>query len=210
MMLELSTAFAMRCPTCGRLDVNQLNIFQLSGGQEVSFYCECGTHKASIIRKGPRYINVRYFCIICDIEHSIVFSSRIFWSRKHLNSLFCLDTDLNLGYFGSYKLINEELDRQQEELNSMADDLGFDDFVNPEIMLGVLDYLHDIAATGSLFCECGSHIISIELYSDKVELSCQTCNAVSYIQASKQSDLDNIKKLDEIIVNFSTGRSRNF
>ncbi|MFP4016114.1 MAG: hypothetical protein ACLFUI_03690 [Halanaerobiales bacterium] len=210
MVLDLSTAFAMRCPTCGRLDVNHLNIFELSGEREVMFRCECGTQKAAVRKKGSRYIVVDYYCIMCDKEHSVVFPANVFWSRRHLNSLLCLETDLNLGYFGSYKLINEEIERQQEELNSMANELGFDEFVDPEVMLEILDYLHDIAATGGLYCECGSHNINIELFSDKLELSCNTCNAVKQIPASKRGDLDAIKKLDEIVVNFSASKSKTF
>lgn len=210
MLLEQSTSFAMRCAECGRLEVNKINIFQLSGKQEVSLKCECGTHKATISSKGSRYITINYFCIICDREHTAIFPKSVFWSKKHLNSIRCLETDLNLGYFGSYKLISEELERQQEELNSMADDLGFDEFVNPEVMLEILDYLHDIAAKGGLYCECGNHNINIELSSDKLEIFCNNCYASRQIPASKRADLDAIKKLDEIIVNFSTGRSRNF
>jgi Zn finger protein HypA/HybF involved in hydrogenase expression len=210
MVIELSTAFAMRCPTCGRLDIDQLNIFQFSGSGARDIYCECGTRKASIQKKGTSYISIRYYCIICDSEHNCILPKRVFWSRKQLNSLACLDTDLNLGYFGSYRLIKKELDRQQEELNSMANELGFDEFVNPEIMLEVLDYLHDIAADGGLYCECGSHDINIELYSDKLELSCNKCHSIRQILASKQDDLDNLKKTDEVIIKLATGRSKNF
>ncbi|MFW5991590.1 MAG: hypothetical protein ACOCQN_00165 [Halanaerobiaceae bacterium] len=210
MVIEKSTAFAMRCPTCGRLDVEQINIFQLSGDGEVVFRCDCGTTKATIRKRGGSYISVNYYCIICDKPHSIVLPKNIFWSRKHLNTLHCLDTDLNLGYFGSYRLIREELERQQEELNSMANELGFDEFADPEVMLEILDYLHDIAATGGLYCECGSHNINIELFSDKLELSCHHCNARLKISAAKRADLDNIKKMDEIIISFTTGRSKNF
>ncbi|MFW5981942.1 MAG: hypothetical protein ACOCQO_01895 [Halanaerobiaceae bacterium] len=211
MVLELSIAFAMRCPTCGRLDeVNQLNIFQLSGDQKVAFDCECGARKATITRKGSAYIALDYYCIICDDFHNVVVPQKVFWSKNKLNSLICLDTDLNLAYFGAYNLVNKELKRQQQELNSMANDLGFDEFVDPEIMLSILDYLHDIAALNSLYCECGNHNINIELFSDKVELSCNNCNTIRSIPASKKSDLDNIKKLDEIVLYFSTSRSKNF
>ncbi|MEJ6951153.1 hypothetical protein [Natronospora cellulosivora (SeqCode)] len=211
MVLELSIAFAMRCPTCGRLDnVNQLNIFQMSGDQKVTVLCECGAHKATIARKGSAYVAIDYYCIICDSMHSVVFPQKVFWSKNKLNSLFCLDTDLNLAYFGSYSLVNQELKRQQQELNSMANDLGFDEFVDPEVMLGILDYLHDIAALNGLYCECGSYHIDIDLFSDKLELSCNTCNTIRSIPASKKSDLDNIKKLDEIILYFSTSKSKNF
>lgn len=210
MLLELSTAFAMRCSECGRMELNIIDIFHLSGKQKVSLQCECGTHKAIISRKGSDYISIRYYCIICDSEHNIVLPRKVFWSKRHLNSIVCFESDLNLGYFGSYKLVNEELERQQEELNSMANDLGFDEFINPEIMLGILDYLHDIAAKSSLYCECGNHNINIELFSDRLEISCNNCFAVKKIPASTREDLDKIKKLDEIILNISTGRSKNF
>ncbi len=210
MVIELSTAFAMRCPTCGRLDIHQLNIFQFSGEGTRDIYCGCGTHKANIRKNGSNYISIRYYCIICDTEHNSILPKKIFWSRKQINSLACLDTDLNLGYYGSYRLIKEELDRQQEELNSMANELGFDEFADPEIMLEVLDYLHDIAADGGLYCECGSHDINIELHSDKLELSCNKCHSIRQILASKKDDLESLKKIDEVIIKLATGRSNNF
>lgn len=210
MVIELTTAFAMRCPGCGRLEVDQVNIFQLSGREEITFQCECGTHKARIRLKGSSYVVLEYYCIICDREHSAVLTRKQFWNQKYLNAIYCLDTDLNLGYYGLYDLINQELERQQEELNSMANDLGFDEFVNPEIMLEVLDYLDDIAASGRLFCECGSHNINIELFSDRLELSCNNCYAYHQIPAASKEDLEAVKKLDEIKVNLSAGRTKSF
>lgn len=210
MVIELSTTFAMRCPGCGRLEVDEINIFQLLGKKELTIHCECGTHKATLRLKGSRYVVIEYYCIICDHEHSAVFSRKQLWTQNYLNSIFCLDTDLNLGYFGPYKLINKELERQQEELNSMANDLGFDEFANPEIMLEILDYLDDIAANEGLYCECGSHNINIELFSDRLELSCNNCYSIRQIPAAKKADLEAIKKLDEIKVNLSTTKSKNF
>lgn len=209
MVIERTTVFAMRCPACGRLDVQHLNIFQLAGNRTQDIYCECGSHKASISRKGANYISIHYYCIICDHEHSIILPKSIFWSKNRLNSLVCLDTELNLGYYGSYRLIRAELKRQQEELNSMANELGFDDFADPEIMLETLDYLHDIAATGGLFCECGSQDINIELFSDKLELSCNNCNSAMQIPASSEFDLDRLKSQGEVVIKLATGKSKN-
>ncbi|NLM96740.1 MAG: hypothetical protein GX175_03850 [Halanaerobiaceae bacterium] len=210
MLLELSTAFAMRCPECGRMEMDIIDIFHLSGKEKLSLQCECGTHKATISKKGSNYVSITYYCIICDREHCVLLPGKVFWSKKLLNSLVCYETDLNLGCFVFYELVNEELERQQEELNSMANDLGFDEFINPEIMLEILDYLHDIAAKSSLYCECGNHNINIELFSDRLEISCNNCYAVKIIPASTREDLSKIKKLDEIILNISTGRSKNF
>jgi predicted RNA-binding Zn-ribbon protein involved in translation (DUF1610 family) len=196
MLIEKSTTFSMRCPNCGRLEVKQINIFQLSGNKKLDIYCECGTKKASISKKGS-YINIEYYCIICDDEHSILLPEDSFWSKNHLNSLSCLNTDLNLGYYGPYKLVMEELDRQQEELDAMVNELGFNDFADPEIMLEVLDYLHDVAANTNLYCECGSHDINIDLSSDKVELICNNCGSKLSVSATNKEDIKNLKSLDK-------------
>ncbi|MFW5855637.1 MAG: hypothetical protein ACOCVB_00035 [Bacillota bacterium] len=205
MVLELSTALAMRCPTCGRLDIDQLNIFQLSGGSSHHIDCECGNRKMTVAKKGTDYISISYYCIICEKEHSVVIPARRFWTPERLQSLVCVETNLNLGYYGSYRLIDRKLKKQQEELNSMANELGFDDFVDPELMLSILDYLHDIAANGNLFCECGSHDIDIDLFSDRIKLICKDCQASFTIPATSRRDLDKLKKLDELIIDLSTG-----
>jgi predicted nucleic acid-binding Zn finger protein len=209
MVLELSTALAMRCPTCGRLDINQLNIFQLSGDIRHEIYCECGSHKMTVSKKRSDYIVVEYYCIICDYEHSVVLPGNKFWSKNHLSSLSCLETNLNLGYFGPYRLIAEKLEKQQEELDSMADELGYDDFSDPELILAILDYLHDIAANGNLFCECGSHDINIDLSSEKVKLICNNCRASYVVPVNSRKELDRLKKLDELVLDFQPGATKN-
>lgn len=207
MVIELSTALAMRCPICGRLDVHQLNVFQLLEDEPHNFYCRCGSNKASITRKGGRYIAVDYYCIICDEEHTIIIPRKLFWSRNRLNSLLCLETDLNLGYYGPYKLIKVELDRQQQELDLMANELGFDDFADPEVMLEMLDYLHDLAAAGGFYCQCGNHDINIELFSDRLELSCNNCGSFMQVPASCSGDYNSLKELGEIVIKLNPANS---
>ena len=209
MVLELSTALAMRCPICGRLNIDQLNIFQLSGDTRHKIYCECGSHKMTVSKKGADYIVVEYYCIICDYEHSVLLSGNKFWSKRHLSSLVCLETNLNLGYYGSYELINDKLQKQQEELDSMADELGFNDFSDPELILAILDYLHDIAANGNLYCECGSHDISIDLSSERVKLICNKCQASYVVPVTSRKDLDKLKKLDHLVLDFQAGKTKN-
>lgn len=85
----------------------------------------------------------------------------------------------------------------------MANDLGFDEFVNPEIMLEVLDYLDDIAASGRLYCDCGSHNINIELFLIGLNFPVITVMLLNRSRLQKD-DLEAVKKLDEIKVNIST------
>jgi len=208
MLLEYSTAFALRCPTCGRLDTDKVHIFDLSGNKKHDIFCECGTKKASITRMDARHIKLDYYCIICEEEHSVIITASDFWSKNHLNTLVCTNTNLNLGYYGPHSLLKKELRKQQEELDSMANDLGFDDFVDPELMLEVLDYLHDAAAAGKLVCECGSHNINIELFSDSLELSCNNCGAKLSISASSENDLKKLRMSDEIVLKYNPGNKK--
>ncbi|MFW6238585.1 MAG: hypothetical protein ACOC5A_05075, partial [Halanaerobiales bacterium] len=145
MALEISTAFALRCPECGHIDLEQINIFQLSGGAQFILRCDCGGEMGTIVRRDSGSISLNYNCLICNKEHSLVITPRKFWSTSRLFSLDCLETDLNLGYYGSYSHLCEKLAQQKEELDSLASELGFDDFADPEVMLDILDRLHDIA-----------------------------------------------------------------
>lgn len=91
----------------------------------------------------------------------------------------------------------------------MANDLGFDDFADPELMLAILDYLHDIAANGSLFCQCGSHDINVDLFSDQIRLICNNCGAARIVSAKKSKDLDYLKQKGELMLNIPAGTGNN-
>ena len=207
MVIELSTAFSMRCSDCGHLEINQVNVFQIL--DKKSIYCDCGNKKCTIKRKGSKYVEITYYCIICDYEHSVIITQDKFWATHTYNAVECPNTNLNVGYYGSYKLINKVLKKQQEELDAMANELGFDDFDNPEVMLEVLDYLHDMAARGDLFCDCGSRDIYIDLASKKVKLTCGYCNTSIVIPASSKEDLSNLKNLKKVELKVQSGNPNN-
>ncbi len=206
MVVDLSIAFAIRCPDCGRLSVEKVNIFQLSAREGYNIYCECGSKKAVVKREKTGKINITYQCIICNYTHSLVINKDKYLSNMSIHPIYCPRSNLNLGYYGSYKLIKTELKRQQEELDLMIDELGMDDFSNPELMLNILDYLHDLSAGGYLYCECGCHDIYIELFYDQIELTCNNCNASLIIPAKKEEDLNNLKIMDEIVLKLKHSR----
>lgn len=206
MVVELSIAFVMRCPDCGRLGIDKVNIFQLSGKEGYDIYCNCGSKKAVLKRKKSGQIIANYQCIICDHSHSIVINKDKYLSNNSINSLYCPKTNLNLGYYGSYNLIKAELDRQKRELDIIADEMGLDDFIDPELMLDCLDYLHDLSAGGNLYCECGCHDIYIELFYDRIELTCNNCDASLTIPAGGKKDLGKLKIMDEIVLDLKHSR----
>ena len=206
MIIEKRSSLATRCSGCGRLEINQINIFQLSGTKELTYSCECGREKISIKRERSSVMLTPY-CLVCDCRHELKMSGVDFWNGSSVEKLVCPRTGLNLGYAGSYQLLQKEVDRQQRELEMLADGLGFDDFDDPEIMLAALDIMHDFAAEGNLTCECGSVEVSIDLLSDKILLTCCRCQGILTIPAGCREDVKRLRKKDNLLLSFQANRT---
>ncbi|AZR74037.1 hypothetical protein BBF96_11915 [Anoxybacter fermentans] len=200
MIIEYLTTISLRCPVCGRLDVHPINIFDFSGQRSKEIYCSCGYRKVKLETKNYKRYWVQFNCIICELEHTLFFTPSAFWGSKLL-TIRCPDTDLKLGYLGPEILVQGEIQDQQQDLEAMIKDLGFDDyFCDPEVMLGVLDILHDIAEAGGLFCQCGNKNIDIDMYPDKIELVCRECQGMTMIKARTIADLEQLKETNKVIL----------
>jgi hypothetical protein len=210
MLINLSTTIALSCPACGRLEKETVNIFELPVGELKQLSCSCGAEKAALKRKENSQIEINYFCLHCNKAHKVKVKAQKFWHSKRLQPLSCRETGLNPGFFGPPALVNEEIKKEKQDLDLMAAELGFDDFKNPDIMLQALDLIHDIAAEGSLDCDCGSDDINIELFSDKIQLICNNCGAHLNIAAVNKDDLNNLRQLNKVQLHFIQGKPNNF
>lgn len=198
-VIDYLTTLSLRCPVCGRLDVHTISIFNFSGNRTKDIVCECGYKKVKLSTKNFKRYSIKFNCIICELEHTLFFSPEDFWGL-HLSTVRCPDTDLKLGYLGPEVLVQNEI-RDQQDLDDMLKDSDFEDyFCDPEVMLGVLDILHDIAEAGGLFCQCGNHKIDIDMYPDKVELICRECRGMTAINARTNADIQNLRERHRIIL----------
>ncbi len=210
MLIKLSTTIALSCPACGRLERDEINIFELPTGKLKQLSCSCGAEKASIRRTEANRLQINYFCLHCNKAHKITVSAQKFWYSKKLTPLPCRETGLNPGFFGRSTLVKEEIKKEKQDLDLIAAELGFDEFKNPDIMLQVLDIIHDIAAEGALSCECGSDNINIELFSDKIQLICNDCGARLNIAAVNKNDLKELRQLNKVCIHSIQGKPNNF
>lgn len=198
-VINYLTTISLRCPVCGKLDVHPVGIFDFSGDGCKEIYCECGYKKVKLSTKNFRRYSLQFNCIICELEHTLFFSPEEFWSSQLL-TVRCPDTDLKLGYLGPEVLVQNEI-RDQQDLDSMIKDSDFEDyFCDPEVMLGVLDILHDIAEAGGLICQCGNRNIDIDMYPDKIELICRDCHGMTMINARTTADLEKLKERNRIVL----------
>lgn len=210
MLINISTTIALSCPACGRLEKEEINIFELPVGELKQLSCSCGAEKAALMRKENSQIQLDYFCLHCDKAHKVLVSAQKFWHSNKLHSLSCRETGLNPGFFGQPELVDQEIINEKQDLELMAAELGFDDFKNPDIMLQALDIIHDIAAEGALSCECGSDDINIELYSDKIQLICNNCGSHLNIAAVQKDDLKSLRQLNRVQLHSIQGKPNNF
>ncbi len=210
MLIDKTIEIALRCHHCGRLEKTKLNIFQVRDDHLLDIKCSCGSTKARIKAKSDKYVHFEYNCFLCDEYHRRVIEKDEFWSTGSLKHLKCLNTGLEIGYYGATHLIDEELNKQKEELKILADELGLNDYQEPELLLEVFNIVHDRASLSKLYCECGSDDIDVKLYSSKIELKCRECGSVLNISAETEEQLNEIKNKGDIVIKSMNGPDNNW
>ncbi|WP_027339896.1 hypothetical protein [Halonatronum saccharophilum] len=198
MLLEFKLALAWRCPVCGELEVDEINLFDFSGKDRLDIKCGCGFTKLVFGKGDKKRYWLEYSCLICETKHRVSYSQSDFWSKR-IKKLKCLDNGAELGYLGDYKEVKRLADEEEECLKIMIDKLEFEDyFSNPEIMLSVLNELHDIAETNGLICQCGNSNIDIDMLPKEIRLTCNRCRGVTKVKAESNDDLAFLKKIRQI------------
>jgi hypothetical protein len=202
MILLTETLFAMRCPSCGKLEFHPLSIFAFSGNRTVKLLCSCGNSKIIIGSKHYKKFWVQLPCVLCETKHLLYYDFKQIWSSK-VTYMLCTDTNLELGFFGPPEQVREIAESQSNNIDNIIDELGYDDyFHNPEVMMEALNCLHDIAEDGMLYCGCGNYNIEVDIFPDRLELQCKECNSVSIVYAETEEDLKVIKGVDRIELDY--------
>lgn len=196
LLAEYNTTLAWRCPICGELSPDEINIFDFSGNNKLDLKCDCDFVKVSIDRMKNKYC-LEYTCIFCESRHSILYSPEEFWNNQ-IKQIKCLDMGAELGYLGPQDKINSFLETE-EELNHILSELEVKDyFYQPEIMLSILDELQSIAESSNLVCQCGNLDIDIEILPQELRLICENCQGTTTINTETQEDLQVLKKMQKV------------
>ncbi|TDX59146.1 hypothetical protein [Orenia marismortui] len=198
MLLECNATLAWRCPICGELELDEINIFDFSGKNRLEMKCVCGFTKLVFGKNSPKKYWLEYSCIVCESTHRVSYTQSKLWSDQ-IKEIKCLGNNAELGYLGPYDEVKKLAEEEEKCLKLMIDQLEFDDyFNNPEIMLSVLNELHDIAATNGLVCQCGNSDIDIDMLPREIRLTCNNCHGVTRISAENKDDLAFLRKIKQI------------
>lgn len=198
MIVATETYVVARCPMCGKLETHPLSIFRFAASQTVEINCSCGTTKLIMGTRNRKQFWVQVPCVPCENKHLHYYRGKELWADKVIN-LKCSNSNQILCHIGPKQEIMALAESMKEDLEAIMVELGYDDyFHSPEVMMEVLNCLHDVAEEGFLYCECGNCQIEVDILPDRLELSCNFCGSVSTLYAETEQDLELVRHMDVI------------
>ena len=200
LLLSTGRMLAFRCPLCGRFSSHALSLFSFMRGRPLRINCGCGFNKMTISSAAHKNYLVRIACLACAGTHHIRLSRKEFWSEE-IHRFRCAEIGVEIGYLGPEQAVRKVVEDDRDGLESIANDLGFDDFFNhPEVMLEVLGHLHFLAENENLSCQCGNRQIEVNVFPDKLELRCVSCESLLIVYAETKEDLAVVRRTPRIVM----------
>lgn len=198
MIINTTTVLAMRCPKCGKMDLHAISLFDFAGSSSKKIVCDCGATVVIMGRKNRKNFSLQVNCGMCEVKHIYYHSLKELWS-SYVMAFLCMETGLEIGFIGPKDKVKEAVRNQDKTLADLAEDVGITDFFeNPDVMRQVLDWLYNISQKESLTCNCGNNNIDIEIFPDRLELSCGYCGNMGVVFGETKNDLLAVKKLHKI------------
>lgn len=198
MLIKTSSAIAIRCPKCGKMDFYAFSLFSFADNGTRKFNCSCGKQLLSISTKDRKTFCLQVACYICDTTHIFYHPSKALWSED-ITTLYCPETDFEVAYLGPREKVKKSVSKQSKSLSELADDVGMENFFdNTPVMYVLLDALHKINENGKLFCQCGNSNIEMEIFPGHIDLHCPYCKAGGILYGRSHVDVEIINSIREI------------
>lgn len=199
MLVSTEVALAMRCPKCGRMEITTLSRFAVPHNHSVKLLCSCGAEKVTVGLKDGQ-VRLRIPCFLCDGLHHYHYTLREFWHAP-LMAITCPETDLQLGVLGPVEQVDTYTRTGGTELDRLVEDEAFGEyFDHPDVMYRVLSWVNRLAAKGNLSCACGNQQITVDIYPDRLDLTCPVCGRHQTILASTEEDLSAMERMSYLQV----------
>ncbi|MBP2653215.1 MAG: hypothetical protein H6Q73_784 [Firmicutes bacterium] len=198
MLINTVFSLAFYCSRCGKIKMHDISRFGLKNSVGRELFCDCGQQLAKLIGSGHDQCLLEVFCVICETKHAVWVNIKDFWRGK-VDKIYCAATNLELGFSGNRKAIEDTIANQEREFDIIAREVTSDDYVEkPQIMIEVLNKIDDIAEKGGVYCRCGGNFVEANVKQDHVELICMQCDARRVISAKTEADVVTIKSLGNI------------
>lgn len=198
MVLATNTTVAIQCPHCGEIEFKVLSLFSFAKQERKNLTCHCGTSLFSVASRNRRQFNLSFHCAFCGEIHYLRLNRRAIWGKEVL-PLGCPQVEAAVGFIGPKQKVTQACQEREKSIGQLAAELGYEEeFENPEVMLRLLDHLHQLAKAGDLGCRCGNRHLSFELLPDRIELYCEYCEALGIIYADSAEKIRPVESMSSL------------
>jgi len=159
-----------------------------------------------LFSRGNKFF-VTVYCELCRKNHVLSIEYRRTGSTE-LRKLYCGENNLELGFVGSRRLIEQTLERHRSAVNRALPDLSSPETENSQIMLDILNRVHDIAESGGVICRCGGEAIRAQVLHACIKLQCQNCGAHAIVSARNEADFERLESVQRIELSLSCHSSQ--
>lgn len=201
MIINAVSTLALYCPRCGKIELHNVSRFAINNSA-CQLACSCGQSQGTISVAGRRQYLLDIPCVVCETNHLIFLDSNLFRQPK-ASRIYCDQANLELGFVGNPEAIAAMVNKHKQEVASLASELeGQPDgsgIENSQILLEILNKIHDIAEQGGVYCSCGNSTdVEVDVLVDAVELSCHQCEGRLLISAKDEQDLARLSAMGAI------------
>ena len=118
MLIVTDRVLAMRCPVCGKLEYHNLSRFWFSDYEAVQVICSCGVVKLIIEpKRDSKFWNISISCVVCEETHLHKITGKSLWQGDKVIYLFCHETGLELGYWGTMPEVKGVVIEKDDEIS---------------------------------------------------------------------------------------------
>lgn len=123
MVFDTNISASVRCKKCGRLVVGDMSFFQMKNEDGSSIICECGEVIATVKSRDFKTFHVNIPCLICDKEHSFVFTWKSIPCEK-VKILSCPTSSCDIAFIGGHDLIRNLTAKQEKDMQEFIEVLS--------------------------------------------------------------------------------------
>lgn len=190
---DKTTVVASRCPECGAIIADRINIFNMSCGHH-NIKCKiCGKSNLTISMSADGKVRLSVPCLVCPHPHPYTLASTSFFN-KDLFLLQCSYSGLDVCFIGEEEKVDEALRLSAKQLKELFEEQKKEEssqnFLDAEVMQEVMYSVEELAITNRIKCDCGEPNLAIVVDYDKVHISCKDCNCSATLFASEKADID--------------------
>lgn len=203
-MMENKTIVASRCPNCGAIIAEEININDLTN-IEKQIKCKiCGKSSMWISLQNSNsgiteenMIKLDVPCLVCSHSHPFTLSRDML--LKDLFILQCSYSGLDICFIGEESQVDGALRASAQQLKEIFESAQQDEtnqnFLDANVMQEVMYSVEELAITNRIVCKCGEPNLSIVIDYDKVHISCKDCGCKKTLYASENHDIESASQI---------------